>query len=124
MGSLALAMSALDEGFELGADLEFGAAVHDLPAGPPAAWTLAAILLVVALLGLFDTARAGRWLRWSSFAVPVVTALYLAALALFDNSTFKDVGLTSVPFVIAFYTVPAFLISIAFGLSMQTQRRE
>lgn len=112
LGAAVFSASAVSSGFDLGEDLELGSAVHDVDHGPAAAWVAAVVLTALAALALVAPAAAGRWSRRAGIGALVLTILVLAALAVLDRSRFDDVGLDTIPFVVAFFTIPLLIVGI------------
>lgn len=112
LGAVTMGASAATSTFDLGEDLELGRAVHDVDGGPVLAWVAAAVLLAIAGVALANPALASRLLIWVAVGAVALTLVTLAVLAAVDDDRSITTGLGAVPFVIAFFSVPAFVTSV------------
>lgn len=110
-GAVAMAASAASRGFDLGEDLELGRAVHDADGGPVIAWIAAAVLVVVAGVAVVSLRVAARLLSWLGIGAALATVMTVVALGLFGDDGF---GFAAIPFVVAFFSTPALIISLLF----------
>lgn len=109
LGAAVMGASAATSSFDLGEDLELGKAVHDVEQGPLMAWFGAVVLLAVAVMAVVRPVSAARVLVWLSVGAAVGSVIFVSMFSVVDGSI---VGLDAVPFVIAFFSVPAFIASL------------
>lgn len=112
LGAFTMGASAATSGFDLGEDLELGRAVHDVDGGPVLTWIAAVVLLVLAGVAVANPILASRLLVWVAVGAPVLTVVTLAVLAVVDDDRPVATGFGAGPFVIAFFSVPAFVTSV------------
>ena len=122
LGAFTMGASAATSTFDLGEDLELGRAVHDVDGGPVLAWVAAAVLLALAGVALANPALAARLLIWVAVGAVVATLVTLTVLAAVDDDRSITTGLGAVPFVIAFFSVPAFVTSVLLAQGPDTTR--
>ena len=123
LGAFTMGASAVTSTFDLGEDLELGRAVHDVDGGPVLAWVAAAVLLAIAGVALANPALASRLLIWVAVGAVALTLVTLAVLAAVDEDRSITTGLGAVPFVIAFFSVPAFVTSVLLAQVPDTTTR-
>ena len=117
LGAVVMGASAATASFDLGEDLELGKAVHDVQHGPLVAWAAAVVLVAAAGLAITTPVVAARVLMWLSVGAPVVTAVVVSLVSLATSSI---TGLAALPFVIAFFSVPAFITSLILNAANHT----
>jgi hypothetical protein len=111
LGATVFALSAWSAAFDLGGDMELGDAVHAVKGGPAAAAVLAALLVVVALLGLIRPSIAGLTLLLIGLTCLGLVVL-LATVSASAPGAQLDIGWSAIPFTAFFVFLPCVLTSL------------
>lgn len=120
LGAFTMGASAATSGFDLGEDLELGRAVHDVDGGPVLAWIAVVVLLVLAAVAVANPILASRLLVWMAVGALALTLVTLAVLAVVVDDRPVATGFGAVPFVIAFFSVPALVTSVLLRQGAET----
>lgn len=123
LGAFTMGASAATSGFDLGEDLELGRAVHDVDGGPVLAWIAVVVLVALAGVAVANPTLASRLLIRVAIGAVVLTLVALAILAVVDDDRSITTGLGAVPFVIAFFSVPALVTSVLLRQEADTTTR-